>query len=141
MQPGKLWNPPSSSRELRGFIYAVLSEELEVSRISSLLIDQLAESYTVGASHMRGIIDAIKTLEGIGTPTNAKPPTPFERPPLRGLWHMHYLSALFLPQNLAVELVEMGDAADERIAQVLNDVSLTVGQKCNLIAHAFTVEN
>lgn len=79
-----------------------------VCRVSSLLLDQLAESYVVNASHLNGILDAIKMLEGIGTPTNAKAPAAFKPPPLRGLWHQHYLSAVFLAKNLANEMKRMG---------------------------------
>lgn len=37
------------------------------------------------------IIREIEALEGIGRPSQLKPPTQFNRPPLKGLWHEHYV--------------------------------------------------
>lgn len=147
MRQGELWDPPPATAEHREYLIELLRDgcRLDVNRISSLVIDQLADSYSVGASHMHGIIDAIKTLEGIGTPTNAKPRALFMHKPLRGLWHFHYLSPLFLPKNVANEFEEqMGgeEAMDRRIVEIARDTTKTDQQKetqLNQLAHKFTV--
>lgn len=49
------------------------------------------------------IVSEIRAMEeGGGSMTKA--PTQFTREPLRGLWHKHYFSPRFLPQNILSEL-------------------------------------
>jgi hypothetical protein len=139
MRPGELWDPPRATTDQRAYVTELLTCALDdVSRVSELVIDQLAHSYASRTSHLHGIVDAIKALERVA-PTNAKQATRFEYAPLKGLWHQHYLSAMFLPHNLADEMQVMGAEADKRIAEILSDELLSDHQKANLIAHDFTV--
>jgi hypothetical protein len=78
----------------------------------------------------------MKSLEGIGTPTNAKPPTRFQRAPLTGLWHQHYLSSAFLVKNIELELKEMDESVvNVRVAEIMGDAMLTERQKANHTAN------
>ncbi|MEN8279533.1 hypothetical protein ABFP05_16265 [Acinetobacter baumannii] len=56
---------------------------LIASQVLCLAKNRLLNCYT--------ILDTIKTLEGIGYPNKLKAETVFMRPPLKGLWHKHYL--------------------------------------------------
>jgi hypothetical protein len=88
MRPGELWDPPRANSDQREYITELLAScSIDVGRVSALVIDQLADSYAAGASHMHGIIDAIRGLEGVAacTCTKAKQTTAFERAPLKGL--------------------------------------------------------
>jgi hypothetical protein len=44
------------------------------------------------------ILSAIDDLETGGKRARTKPPTPFVREPLRGMWHKHYTDAWFMPK-------------------------------------------
>lgn len=50
------------------------------------------------------VVDEIKQLEGAERPGGTKRATQFTRAPLAGLWHQHFFSPRFIPQNLLSEL-------------------------------------
>ena len=76
------------------------------------------------------ILDTIKTLERVGCRSKLKAETEFMRPPLKGLWHKHYLPnniqsfARNLINSIKVEgLPSLDELAHE--AEVTNEASFT----------------
>lgn len=50
------------------------------------------------------IVAEIRRLEGLDSPVGTKSATEFTRSPLRGLWHQHFFSGRFVPQNILSQL-------------------------------------
>lgn len=50
------------------------------------------------------VIEEVRRLENGVDGTRTKGAMPFEREPLRGLWHKHYFSARFVAANMQIEL-------------------------------------
>jgi hypothetical protein len=66
-------------------------ETIAPGRYSLLLILQLFGGYASRRTHPRKVIREIEALEGIGTPSRFKPPIQNKHPPLKGLWHKHFM--------------------------------------------------
>lgn len=60
-------------------------------RFSGLLLLQLYGGAKSGVLNPAKVIHEIRILEGLERMSDLKPATPFRKPPLRGLWHKHYL--------------------------------------------------
>ncbi|QFY44915.1 hypothetical protein F6R98_02935 [Candidatus Methylospira mobilis] len=81
------------SAELTYFANFIGLEAIAPGRYSMLLLLGLFGGFKSGALNPAKVIHEIQALEGIGTPSQLKPPSQFNRPksPLKGLWHKHYL--------------------------------------------------
>lgn len=66
-------------------------ETIAPGRYSFLLILQLFGGYASRRMHPRKVIREIEALEGIGAPSRFKPPIQNKHPPLKGLWHKHFM--------------------------------------------------
>ncbi len=56
------------------------------------------------------VLDEIYILEGLATkPTGTKKESKYTRNHLKGLWHKHYMSARFIPQNIENTLGQEGN--------------------------------
>jgi hypothetical protein len=135
--PPTFWNPPRATPHALEFISDYIDPELR-SRLSNLVMDQLAYSHDEGATDLLGVIDAIRSLEQTGKPGQAKDPTKFRHPPLQGLWHAHYFTGRFLPTNL---INHTKSVPDSELAATIANSALTLIQKANLIAHRFVVQS
>ena len=79
------------SVELANFASFIGLDTVTPNRYSILLVLGLFGAFKSGHLNPAKVIHEIKALEGIGTSSQLKPATLFKRPPLKGLWHKHYL--------------------------------------------------
>jgi hypothetical protein len=66
-------------------------ETIAPGRYSFLLVLQLFGGYASRRRHPRKVIREIEALEGIGASSRFKPPIQNKHPPLKGLWHKHFM--------------------------------------------------
>jgi hypothetical protein len=88
------------------------------SRISELFWVDLyiyAEQYDVDPTEVLREISDLETGAGA---SQTKPAAEFRRDPLKGLWHKHFFSARFVPQNIANGL--RGGALEKLVDEVLD---------------------
>ncbi|BCT66857.1 hypothetical protein NNRS527_00425 [Nitrosospira sp. NRS527] len=76
---------------ITGFANFIGLEPLVSGRYSILLVLGLFGGATSNRLNPAKVVHEIQTLEGVRNPSRLKPPTQFEYPPLKGLWHKHYL--------------------------------------------------
>ena len=74
--------------------------ELAGAKASEYLIEQLEDAYCSRTFNSWAVIDEIQALEGGPRPSMTKPPTPFTRGALKGLWHKHFFDARFMMKNI-----------------------------------------
>ena len=74
--------------------------QLELTRISNLLKQQLYHAYINRLFSIYGVLDEIKNLEGLSRNTGTKEASQFSRPPLDRFWHKHFFDAGFVTKNL-----------------------------------------
>lgn len=87
----------------RHILLNVVTEEL-ASRISNLLwVDIYVLDQYRGISSFE-ILKSIKDEEAGVTVGRVKRPTIFKHPPLKGLWHLHFFAAVFLLNNVLIEV-------------------------------------
>jgi len=84
-------NGMDMSAELANFANFIGLDTAAPNRYSILLVLGLFGGYKSGHLNPAKIIHEIKALEGIGTSSQLKPASLFKHPPLKGLWHKHYL--------------------------------------------------
>jgi hypothetical protein len=77
--------------ELMGFAEAIGLDRVASGRYSILLLLGLYGGMKSGQLNPAKVIYEIEALEGIRERSRLKPPSVFERAPLKGLWHKHYL--------------------------------------------------
>jgi len=85
-------NGEEKSEELINFAKLIGLEAVAPGRYSILLVLELFAGCKSGRLNPAKVIHEIKALEGIGSPSQLKPPIQFKYPPLKGLWHKHYLA-------------------------------------------------
>lgn len=76
---------------LTDFAASIGLDRVAPDRYSFALVLGLFGGSKSGHQNPAKIIREIEALEGIGGPSSLKPPSRFNRPPLKGLWHKHYL--------------------------------------------------
>jgi hypothetical protein len=101
-----VWNPPAATDEE---ISAALDQHaglafVDRSRMSRLLCEQLTYGIATRTLDSFAVTDVLEALEGHGPRAGHVVPSPFNHPPLRGLLHVHFVQASFIPQNLGNEL-------------------------------------
>jgi hypothetical protein len=77
--------------ELQGFANGIGLEEAAPGRYSFLLVLGLFGSFKAGVLNPAKVVHEIRALEGIGPPSQLKPPIQNRHQPLKGLWHKHYM--------------------------------------------------
>lgn len=86
-------NGEDRSEEVRSFAQWIGLEAATSGRHSTRLVVELfVRSVLVGQLNPAKVVREIQALEGKGRGTSTKPPQPFKHPPLRGLWHKHYVA-------------------------------------------------
>jgi hypothetical protein len=73
------------------------------------------------------ILHTIGNLEKGEPPSGIKPATQFRRMPLKGLWHKHYFSARFLPQNILLALSKNG--FEDLLKEVIDPSQLSAAKQ------------
>ena len=74
--------------------------QLDLSRISNLLVRQLYHAYLNRLFSIFGVLDEIRFLEGLKSTTMTKEAEKFNRSPLDRFWHKHFFDAKFISRNL-----------------------------------------
>jgi hypothetical protein len=77
--------------KLNHFARVIGLEAAARGRYSMLLVLGLFGGLKSGHLNPAKVVYEIQALEGIGKPSHLKRPEPFRHPPLKGLWHKHYL--------------------------------------------------
>ena len=77
--------------EIARFIELLGLDRIAPGRYSTLLVMQLFGGFMSRTQNYNKVIREIEALEGIRAPSRLKPPIQNKHPPLRGLWHKHYL--------------------------------------------------
>jgi len=72
------------------FAQSIGLEDVAANRYSGLLLAQLYGA-SFGFIHSSRVIAEIKALEGVAGKSVLKPPIQNKYPPLKGLWHKHFL--------------------------------------------------
>jgi hypothetical protein len=76
---------------VQGFANFIGLEQAAPGRYSMLLVLGLFGGAQSGMLNPDKVVHEIRALEGIGPPSKLKPPIQNKHPPLKGLWHKHYL--------------------------------------------------
>lgn len=84
-------NGEDMTAELNNFAKVIGLESVAPGRYSMLLVLALFGGFKSGHLNPAKVIHEIRSLEGIGKPSQLKPPIQNKYPPLKGLWHKHYL--------------------------------------------------
>lgn len=116
-------NVTLTSEELKNFSAFYLEDCPLKNRISELFWLDLYIYENEFGIFPKEIIDELKSLENGGERSFTKPPSMFSREPLKGLWHKHYFSAHFTPQNIMNELRGNGlsEIVDEELSPEKSD--------------------
>jgi len=77
--------------ELMSFAAAIGLESIVAGRYSFLLLLGLYGATQSGQLNPAKVVSQIRVLEGVEATRGLKAATQFKHPPLRGLWHQHYL--------------------------------------------------
>lgn len=77
--------------ELQNFANGIGLEQAAPGRYSFLLVLGLFGSLKAGVLDPAKVVHEIRALEGIGPPSQLKPPIQNRHQPLKGLWHKHYM--------------------------------------------------
>lgn len=94
--PVKLFTVTAANGEdmmpmVQGFARFIGLEQAAPGRYSLLLVLALFGGAQSGMLNPAKVVREICALEGIGPPSKLKPPIQNKHPPLKGLWHKHYL--------------------------------------------------
>jgi hypothetical protein len=73
---------------------------IDCTRVSRLLLAQLAAVRKHRILNSFSVTDVIQTLEGVGRVGCARGEEPFKHLPLKGFWKAHFFDASFLMKNL-----------------------------------------
>jgi hypothetical protein len=124
-----------TSRELLAFRDMYVATPELAARMSELIwLDiYILDAASGVSSHC--ILSAIRDLEQGEPPFGVKPATQFKNMPLKGLWHKHFLSAQFLPQNILLGLGKTG--LEKLVKEVMDPAKSTVFTRgiCDELAH------
>ena len=113
-------NNEDRTDEVRGFVEAIGLDQVAPERCSILLITQLyCECVIAQRLNPYKLLYEIEVLEGRGRTSRTKPATQFKHPPLRGLWHKHFLAdgLRSMALNLRLSLKKHGLPHMERLAE------------------------
>ena len=84
-------NGEDMTAELNHFANVIGLKTAAPGRYSMLLVLALFGGFKSGCLNPAMVIEEIRALEGIGKPSRLKPPIQNKHPPLKGLWHKHYM--------------------------------------------------
>ena len=112
---------------------------VERSRLSWLLLVQLASALKHRSISMFSVTDVIQNLERSAR-LQTSAPTQFKHPPLRNFWKAHYVDARFIGTNIANET-----RPNKRFTEALSLVAQRINKSIedldwrNLLAHELTI--
>ncbi len=76
--------------EIASFAEVIGLDRAAPNRYSLLLTLSLYAGLKSGHLDPAKVVHEIRALEGVGRPSQLKPPIQNKHPPLKGLWHKHY---------------------------------------------------
>lgn len=88
--------------ELDEFAWLVGLKRIIDGRFSRQFVMDLLKMLEVDCVNPAYVVTEIKQLEH-GSKSRTKAAEEFKHPPLKGLWHKHFLAAQFLPANIKIE--------------------------------------
>lgn len=97
-------NGEDMTATVQGFARFVGLEQAAPGRYSMLLTLALFGGAQSGMLNPAKVVHEICALEGIGPPSRLKPPIQNKHPPLKGLWHKHYLEDG--PRSMALNILK-----------------------------------
>ncbi|MHA6885533.1 hypothetical protein [Ralstonia pseudosolanacearum] len=133
--------------EVQQFGRAIGLDAAAPNRYSTLLLIELyAETMLKQRMNPAKVVHEIRNLEAGTQTVGTKPPTPFRHPPLRGLWHKHYLQdgIRSMAMNLRNALKQYGlPMFEERVreAQEANEERYLAAEDVGAIAHDAVMGN
>ena len=103
-------NGQDMTGNLENFARFIGLDQAAPGRYSMLLVLGLFGGLQSGFLQPAKVINEIKALEGKGKPSQLKPPIQNKYPPLKGLWHKHYLAGGLrsMARNLKNGLIKDG---------------------------------
>lgn len=107
-----------AEKDLGEYATLIGLDRVATDRYSWLFAMQLLLHPQMGGVDSSMVIAELKALEGGIQTVGTKPATEFTKKPLKGLWHKHFFSAHFLPQNLRNHLA--GDKLKALVEKVLD---------------------
>jgi len=103
--------------ELIKFAAVAGLDDIAPGRYSMLFAFKMFLYTTLEGIESHFILEELKALEGRPNFAPAtKPPTQFTEKPLEGMWHKHFFSARFVPQNIAVHMNK------KKVAETVNRI-------------------
>jgi hypothetical protein len=112
--------------------------DTEISdRISELILFDMYIMDQKFGVNPRSILKSIKDLEAEEYSQGIKPAAPFNKLPLKGLWHKHFFSAHFLASNI---LLGLGKTGLEKLVTNVIDPSKSTPEMINEMADRVTHE-
>lgn len=96
--------------EIARFVEILGLDHIAPKRYSTLLVIQLFAGFMSGTQNFNKVIREIEALEGIREASRFKPPIQNKHPPLKGLWHKHYMQdgIASMARNIRQGLVRHG---------------------------------
>jgi hypothetical protein len=121
-------------------------ERAAPGRYSMLLLLHLFGGFKSGRINPHKVVREINALEGIGPPSRLKAPIQNRHPPLKGLWHKHYLQGdrRSLAINIGKGLKKYGIPffkQQMKEAAAANETRFVSDEDIEAIAHDVTHEN
>lgn len=116
-------NGEDISGAMANFAHFIGIENLIPGRYSALLLLDLFGGYATRGLNPWKVLHEIRALE-TGAVSHTKPPSPFKSPPLKGLWHKH-----FLADSLASMAINLKKGVEQdglpRLNQIARDLEQT----------------
>ncbi|MPX98030.1 hypothetical protein EHW61_15455 [Salinivibrio sp. VYel6] len=107
-----------SSNDLKGFANSFITDANVIGRCSERFILDLYVYANTSGLNPTVVIEEIQALESPEKQSRTKTESMFQRQPLKGLWHKHFFSSHFLPQNML--LAHGNGRIDKKIEQVFS---------------------
>lgn len=91
--------------ELFRFASELGLDKIAPGRYSTLFVFKMFLYTELEGVESHYILEELKALEGqANAAPTTKPATQFTQEPLKGMWHQHFFSARFVPQNIAAHM-------------------------------------
>lgn len=140
--------------ELSDFAHTFRLDEQIRARISTLFWLDLYIYSTKFGINASAVIEELQNLECGSNKSTTKKATKFTKPPLCGLWHKHFFTARFLPQNIRnsypnerldalVRKIVAAQQSDATVCETASEISRRViedGYKERQTSHKLTGE-
>jgi hypothetical protein len=99
----------------------MIALKIVCGRCSRGFVREIDDHYENRTLHVHIILDEIAALEGVAAakPSNMQQEKPFDRHPLQGLWHKHFMQPAYIGKNLENHWTPK---RSKRLEQLIRDV-------------------